>query len=247
MKIIPAIDLIDGKCVRLSQGDYGSKKIYSSNPVEMAQKFEDHGVNYLHIVDLDGAKEKKLINLKTVEAIAKNTRLSVDFGGGIRTEDDLEAAFSAGARKVTLGSVAVQHPEKALQFLEKYGPEKLILGADFENLTIKTSGWLQDSNMDLFAFIQRYFDNGFKEIICTDISKDGMLKGASTEIYTQILQKNKVQLIASGGISSLEDVVKMKEIGCSGTIIGKAIYEDKISLDDLQKLIETFENSAGNA
>ena len=234
MRIIPAIDIIDGKCVRLSKGDYDTKKIYNENPVEVAKEFEYFGIQYLHLVDLDGAKAKKIINQKVIENIAKNTNLIIDFGGGIRSEKDLQKAFDSGAKKVTLGSVAVVNPELCLAWLEKFGAEKLILGADCLDRKIKTSGWLENSETDVVDFIKEYQKKGFKEVVCTDISKDGMLQGPSTALYQEIIENSTIELIASGGISNIEDVQKMKEIGCAGTIIGKAIYEGRISLEDLR-------------
>ena len=234
MRIIPAIDIIDGKCVRLSKGDYETKKIYNENPVEVAKEFEDFGIQYLHLVDLDGAKAKKIINQKVIENIAKNTNLIIDFGGGIRSEEDLQKAFDSGAKKVTLGSVAVVNPELCLAWLEKFGAEKLILGADCLDRKIKTSGWLENSETDVVDFIKEYQKKGFKEVVCTDISKDGMLQGPSTALYQEIIENSTIELIASGGISNIEDVQKMKKIGCAGTIIGKAIYEGRISLEDLR-------------
>ena len=234
MRIIPAIDIIDGKCVRLSKGDYDTKKIYNENPVEVAKEFEDFGIQYLHLVDLDGAKAKKIINQKVIENIAKKTNLIIDFGGGIRSEEDLQKAFDSGAKKVTLGSIAVVNPELCLAWLEKFGAEKLILGADCLDRKIKTSGWLENSETDVVDFIKEYQKKGFKEVVCTDISKDGMLQGPSTALYQEIIENSTIELIASGGISNIEDVQKMKEIGCAGTIIGKAIYEGRISLEDLR-------------
>ena len=234
MRIIPAIDIIDGKCVRLSKGDYDTKKIYNENPVEVAKEFEDFGIQYLHLVDLDGAKAKKIINQKVIESIAKNTNLIIDFGGGIRSEEDLQKAFDSGAKKVTLGSIAVVNPELCLAWLEKFGTEKLILGADCLDRKIKTSGWLENSETDVVDFIKEYQKKGFREVVCTDISKDGMLQGPSTALYQEIIENSTIELIASGGISNIEDVQKMKEIGCAGTIIGKAIYEGRISLEDLR-------------
>ncbi|SDH89031.1 phosphoribosylformimino-5-aminoimidazole carboxamide ribotide isomerase [Chryseobacterium taeanense] len=238
MKIIPAIDIIDGKCVRLSKGDYNTKKIYNENPLEVAKEFEDYGIKYLHLVDLDGAKSKHIVNQKVLEAIAKETSLEIDFGGGLKTQSDIEIAFNSGANQITIGSIAIQNPEFCFDLLEKYGPDKIILGADCENRKIKTSGWLEESTLDVIDFILQYKNKGIKNVICTDISKDGMLQGASDELYREILEKTKVQLIASGGISCIEDVEQMKNIGCSGTIIGKAIYEGKISLTQLQNFIE---------
>lgn len=240
MRIIPAIDIIDGKCVRLSKGDYETKKIYNENPVEVAKEFEDFGIQYLHLVDLDGAKAKKIINQKVIENIAKNTNLIIDFGGGIRSEEDLQKAFDSGAKKVTLGSVAVVNPELCLDWLEKFGAEKLILGADCLDRKIKTSGWLENSETDVVDFIKEYQKKGFREVVCTDISKDGMLQGPSTALYQEIIENSTIELVASGGISNIEDVQKMKEIGCGGTIIGKAIYEGRISLEDLRSTISDF-------
>ncbi|WP_209918032.1 1-(5-phosphoribosyl)-5-[(5-phosphoribosylamino)methylideneamino]imidazole-4-carboxamide isomerase [Chryseobacterium jejuense] len=238
MKIIPAIDIIDGKCVRLSKGDYSTKKIYNEDPVEVAREFEDFGVRFLHLVDLDGAKSKHIVNQKVLEDIAKSTSLHIDFGGGLKTSEDIETAFNSGAQQITLGSIAVQDPKFCLTIIEKYGPEKIILGADCENRKIKTSGWQEESDKDIIDFILEYQKKGIQTTICTDISKDGMLEGPSTELYIEILSKTSLQLVASGGISGIKDVYKMKDIGCSGTIIGKAIYEGKISLQQLQNFIE---------
>jgi phosphoribosylformimino-5-aminoimidazole carboxamide ribotide isomerase len=238
MKIIPAIDIIDGKCVRLSKGDYSTKKIYSENPVEVAKEFESFGLQFLHLVDLDGAKSKQIMNQKLLEKIATETSLHIDFGGGLKTEKDIEIAFNSGAKQITIGSIAIQNPEFCYEIIEKYSSEKIILGADCENRKIKTVGWLEESDQDIIDFILQYQEKNIKNVICTDISKDGMLEGASTELYQEILEKTNINLIASGGISCIEDVFKMKEIGCSGTIIGKAIYENKISLNQLQNFIE---------
>lgn len=238
MKIIPAIDIIDGKCVRLSKGDYDTQKIYNENPLEVAKEFESFGIQYLHLVDLDGAKSKHIVNQKVLETIAKETSLEIDFGGGLKTLEDIEIAFNSGAKQITIGSIAVQDPDFCFDLIEKYGPEKIILGADCENRKIKTSGWLEESQLDVIDFILQYKNKGIKNVICTDISKDGMLQGASDELYREIVEKTAVQLIASGGISCIEDVEQMKKIGCSRTIIGKAIYEGRISLQQLQNFIE---------
>ncbi len=235
MKIIPAIDIIDGKCVRLSKGDYDTKKIYHENPLDIAKEFEAHGIQYLHLVDLDGAKAKTIKNLKTLEILASQTELIIDFGGGIKTRESLETAFNAGANQVTIGSIAVENPQLCEEWIEEFGADKLILGADCLDRKVKTSGWLTDSDVDVLDFIQSYKNKGIKEVICTDISKDGMLKGPSFELYQEILNQSRVSLIASGGISSLQDLVDLKAMGCSGAIIGKAIYEGKISLQELQK------------
>ncbi|MFY1046250.1 1-(5-phosphoribosyl)-5-[(5-phosphoribosylamino)methylideneamino]imidazole-4-carboxamide isomerase [Chryseobacterium sp. GP-SGM7] len=237
MKIIPAIDIIDGKCVRLSKGDYNTKKIYNENPVEVAKEFESFGIKYLHLVDLDGAKSKHIVNQKVLEIIANETSLQIDFGGGLKSFEDIQMAFNFGAKQITIGSIAVQNPEFCFELIEKYGSDKIILGADCENRKIKTSGWLEASNKDVIDFILQYQQKGVKNVICTDISKDGMLEGPSTDLYQEILHQTSVQLIASGGISGIEDIYKMKEIGCSGTIIGKAIYEGRISLKQLQTFV----------
>ena len=234
-KVIPAIDIIDGKCVRLSKGDYDTKKIYHENPLDIAKEYEAHGIQYLHLVDLDGAKAKTIKNLKTLEMLASQTDLIIDFGGGIKTRESLENAFNAGANQVTIGSIAVENSKLCEEWITKFGAEKLILGADCLNRKIKTSGWLTDSDLDVLDFIQSYERKGIKEVICTDISKDGMLQGPSFELYQEILNQSEISLIASGGISSMKDLEDLKEIGCSGAIIGKAIYEGKISLKELQK------------
>lgn len=238
MKIIPAIDIIDGKCVRLSKGDYSTKKIYSVDPVETAREFESYGIQFLHLVDLDGARSKHIVNHKVLENIARETSLYIDFGGGVKTGNDIETAFNSGAKQITLGSIAVQDPEFCIEMIQKYGSEKIILGADCENRKIKTSGWEKESNLDIIDFLLDYKDKGIIQTICTDISKDGMLEGPSTDLYQEILEKTAIKLTASGGISCIEDVHRMKEIGCSGTIIGKAIYEGKITLQQLQDFIE---------
>ncbi|WP_073174461.1 1-(5-phosphoribosyl)-5-[(5-phosphoribosylamino)methylideneamino]imidazole-4-carboxamide isomerase [Chryseobacterium vrystaatense] len=237
MKIIPAIDIIDGKCVRLSKGDYATKKIYSEDPVETAKEFESYGIQFLHLVDLDGARSRHIVNHKVLESIARETSLHIDFGGGLKTGGDIETAFNSGAKQITLGSIAVQDPEFCIEMLEKYGSEKIILGADCENRKIKTSGWLEESSLDIISFLLQYQEKGVIQTICTDISKDGMLQGPSTDLYKEILEKTTVKLTASGGISCMADVFRMKEIGCSGTIIGKAVYEGKIRLKQLQQFI----------
>ncbi|MDV7695853.1 1-(5-phosphoribosyl)-5-[(5-phosphoribosylamino)methylideneamino]imidazole-4-carboxamide isomerase [Chryseobacterium soli] len=237
MKIIPAIDIIDGKCVRLSKGDYNTKKIYNENPLEIAKEFEEYGIQFLHLVDLDGAKSRHIVNQKVLEKIASGTSLQIDFGGGLKSRQDIETAFNSGAKQVTIGSIAVQDPDFCLQIIEEYGAQKIILGADCENRKIKTSGWQEESNIEVISFILEYMKKGIKETICTDISKDGMLAGPSTDLYKDIVEQTSVQLIASGGISSIEDVYTMKETGCSGMIIGKAIYEGKITLQQLQNFI----------
>ncbi|KIA90738.1 1-(5-phosphoribosyl)-5-[(5-phosphoribosylamino)methylideneamino]imidazole-4-carboxamide isomerase [Kaistella jeonii] len=236
MKIIPAIDVIDGKCVRLSKGDYDTKKVYHENPLDIAKEYEANGIQYLHLVDLDGAKAKSIKNLKTLEILASETNLIIDFGGGIKTRESLESAFNAGANQVTIGSIAVENPEVCEEWIKEFG-EKLILGSDCLDRKVKTSGWLEDSKLDVIEFIQSYQKNGIKYVICTDISKDGMLQGPSFELYEEILSQCEISLIASGGISSMKDLEDLKELGCSGAIIGKALYERKISLKELQKFL----------
>lgn len=237
MKIIPAIDIIDGKCVRLTKGDYHTKKIYNQNPLEVAKEFESFGIQFLHLVDLDGAKSRNIVNQKVLENIARETSLQVDFGGGLKSLQDIEIAFNSGAQQITIGSIAVQDSEFCFDLIEKYGSEKIVLGADCYDRKIKTSGWLEESNEDVIDFILQYRKKGVKNVICTDISKDGMLEGPSIDLYKDILNQISVKLTASGGISKMEDVYRMKEIGCSGTIIGKAIYEGRISLKEIQKFI----------
>ena len=240
MRIIPAIDIIEGKCVRLSQGDYSKKTVYSSSPFEMAQRFEDHGINFLHLVDLDGAKSSKIINYKILEQIALKTALNVDFGGGLKSVEDVRIVFESGASQVTLGSIAVSDPDTFIELFQNYGSEKIILGADFLNNKIKTNGWLNDSGNDLIDFLDYHVSKGVKYVIPTDISKDGMLKGPSVDSYKNILKSFKdVCLIASGGISDIKDLEDLKEIGCEGAILGKAIYENKIELKSLMNFINT--------
>ena len=237
MKIIPAIDIFEGKCVRLSKGDYDTKKIYHENPLDIAKEYEANGIQYLHLVDLDGAKAKTIKNLKTLEILASQTNLIIDFGGGIKTRESLESAFSAGANQVTIGSIAVENRELCEEWITQFGAEKLILGADCLDRKVKTSGWLENSDLEVIAFIQSYQKKGLKDVICTDISKDGMLQGPSFELYKEILEQCEVSLIASGGISSMQDLEDLKEHGCSGAIIGKALYEGKITLKELQKFL----------
>ena len=244
MRIIPAIDIIEGKCVRLSKGDYDTKKIYNENPLEVAKSFEDHGIAHLHLVDLDGAKSKHIVNHRILETLASKTNLKIDFGGGLKSDDDLRIAFESGANQVTGGSIAVKEPETFGSWLEQYGSDKIILGADAHHGKIAVSGWLEESNEELIPFIRQYQEKGVNYVICTDISKDGMLQGPSFELYGQILRQTKesgnaqgISLIASGGISSYDELPKLAEIGCEGTIIGKAIYENRISLKQLENFI----------
>jgi len=237
MRIIPAIDLIDGKCVRLTKGDYNTKKIYNENPLDVAKEFEDHGIQYLHLVDLDGAKSKHIVNQKTLELIVSKTNLKIDFGGGIKSDEDVNIAFDCGANQITGGSIAANEPELFLSWLAKYGNKKVILGADCNNRKISTNGWQHTSQLDVIDFIQAYEKKGVVHVICTDIAKDGMLQGSSNELYKEIIAKSKVKLIASGGVSSLQDLVDLKALGCEGAIIGKAIYEGKIALKELISLV----------
>ncbi|MGN7811185.1 1-(5-phosphoribosyl)-5-[(5-phosphoribosylamino)methylideneamino]imidazole-4-carboxamide isomerase [Flavobacterium sp. 22076] len=238
MRIIPAIDIIEGKCVRLSKGDYDTKIIYNENPLEVAKSFEAHGIEYLHLVDLDGAKSSKIVNYKILEQIATQTSLKIDFGGGLKSDDDLRIAFESGANQITGGSIAVKNRAIFEKWISEYGSEKIILGADAKDEKIAVSGWLEESNEDLVPFIQDYQNKGIQYVICTDIAKDGMLQGPSFDLYSKILAEAKgVKLIASGGISTFDELPKLAELGCEGTIIGKAIYEGRITLKQLEDYI----------
>ena len=239
MRLIPAIDIIEGKCVRLSKGDYNTKKIYNENPLEVAKEFEAHGIQYLHLVDLDGAKSKHIVNHKVLESIASKTSLQIDFGGGLKSDKDLHIAFDSGANQITGGSIAVKDRETFLGWLENYGAEKIILGADANNEKVAVSGWQEESDLELIPFVQQYQSEGIQYVICTDISKDGMLQGPAFQMYKKMLSQTKkgLNLIASGGISTFDELPKLAEIGCEGTIIGKAIYEGKISLKQLEHYI----------
>jgi phosphoribosylformimino-5-aminoimidazole carboxamide ribotide isomerase len=238
MRIIPAIDIIDGKCVRLSKGDYTTKKIYNENPLEVAKAFEDAGIRYLHVVDLDGAKAKHIVNHKVLELIASKTNLSIDFGGGLKSNADLEIAFNSGATQITGGSIAVKNPDVFKNWLNTYGAEKIILGADCHHEKIAISGWLEESDLKVIPFIQDYQEKGVSHVICTDIAKDGMLEGPSFKLYERILNETShLKLIASGGISSFNELPKLAQLGCEGVIIGKAIYENRISLKQLEHFI----------
>ena len=249
MRIIPAIDIIDGKCVRLSKGDYNTKKIYNESPLEVAKEFQDAGIEYLHVVDLDGAKAKHIVNHKVLEDIASKTNLKIDFGGGLKTNEDLNIAFNSGASQITGGSIAVKNPEIFQEWLEKFGSEKIILGADCHNENIAISGWLEESDLKVIPFIKDYQKKGVSYVICTDISKDGMLEGPSFDLYKRILSEchtersrninedKPLKLIASGGISTFDELPKLATLGCEGVIIGKAIYENRISLKQLENYI----------
>ena len=238
MRIIPAIDVIEGKCVRLSKGDYNTKKIYNENPLEVAKSFEASGIEYLHVVDLDGAKAKHIVNHKVLEQIATKTNLKIDFGGGLKTNEDLKIAFNSGASQITGGSIAVKNPEIFQEWLIKYGSDKIILGADCNNENIAINGWLEESDLKVIPFINKYQEKGASYVICTDIAKDGMLEGPSFELYDRILKEtSNVKLIASGGISTFNELPKLAQLGCEGVIIGKAIYENRISLKQLENYI----------
>jgi phosphoribosylformimino-5-aminoimidazole carboxamide ribotide isomerase len=237
MTIIPAIDLIDGQCVRLTKGDYDTKKVYNTDPLEVAKHFEENGFTRLHLVDLDGAKAGKVINLSVLESICNNTQLQVDFGGGIKTDEDLEKVLNAGAFQVTIGSLAVKDPAKVKEWISKFGADRIILGADVKDRRIAVSGWLETSAIDLFDFIEDYYSCGIRNVLCTDISKDGMLEGPAFELYSELMKRfTDLKLIASGGVSGIEDVRKLKDLGIPAVVIGKAIYEGRISLRELAVL-----------
>ena len=236
MRIIPAIDIINGKCVRLTKGDYKTQKIYNENPLEVAKYFEDNGIQYLHLVDLDGAKSHEIINHKVLYQIATKTNLKIDFGGGLKQLKDLEIAFENGANQVTGGSIAANNPTEFLEWLKEFGNDKIILGADCLNRKIATEGWLETSELDVIAYISDYVSKGISNVICTDISKDGMLQGTSNELYKQILDETKVNLIASGGVTTIFDLEILTTLGCEGAIIGKAIYEGTIEIENLREL-----------
>lgn len=236
MRLIPAIDIIQGQCVRLSKGDFNTKKVYNLNPLEVAKSFEDNGIKHLHLVDLDGAKSQHIVNYKILESICTKTNLKVDFGGGLKSDDDLRIAFESGAHQITGGSIAVKQPEIFNAWLQDYGTDKIILGADCKDQKIATSGWLETSVLNVISFIKNYEEKGISYVICTDISKDGMLEGTSNELYEKIINETNVKLIASGGVTNIDDLVQLKALGCEGAIIGKAIYEGKITLKQLQVL-----------
>jgi phosphoribosylformimino-5-aminoimidazole carboxamide ribotide isomerase len=236
MRIIIAIDVIGGKCVRLTRGDYSTEKVYNENALEVAKEIEDNGIRYLHLVDLDGAKDKKITNYKVLEQICTKTGLQVDFGGGIRSDRDLEIAFSSGAKQVTAGTVSITSPELFMSWLKKYGNDKIILGADSRNRKIATNGWLEESDEEIIRFLSWYVSRGIKYTICTDVDKDGMLEGPSADLYREIVDSIDVNLIASGGISSIKDIDEIRNIGCEGVIIGKAVYEGRIKLKELRDL-----------
>lgn len=237
MRVIPAIDIIDGKCVRLTQGDYAQKTVYNENPLEVAKEFEDAGLKHLHLVDLDGAKAGKVKNWKVIQSITNHTKLKVDFGGGIKTEEEIKQLFDAGVVQVNLGSIAVKNAPLVEDWIQEYGPEKIILSADVKDEMIAIAGWIENSTIPLIEFIGGWIDNGIRYITCTDIRTDGMLQGPNIELYRKILKSfPSARLIASGGVSSIADVQNLKEINVDGVIVGKAIYEGRISLADLAEI-----------
>jgi len=233
MRIIIAMDIIDGKCVRLTRGDFSAMKSYGGNPVDIARSFEDNGIKYLHLVDLDGAKNKRVTNHRILEKIAYTTNLAIDFSGGLKTDEDLKIAFGSGAHQVTIGSIAVTKPPLFIEWVNRYGNDRIILGADFRERKIVTAAWTEKSDKDIVPFISAYVSAGLKYAICTDVEKDGMMEGPSTEIYREILDSVDINLIASGGISSIKDVEDIKAAGCEGVIVGKAVYEGRIKLNEL--------------
>ena len=238
IELIPAIDIIDGKCVRLSQGDYDKVKEYSASPGDVAKEMEDHGITRLHVVDLDGAKSKHVVNWRTLEQIANATNLVIDFGGGVKTDDDLRIVFDCGAQMVTGGSIAVKEPETFQRWLLKYGAKRIILGADVKDGKVAVSGWLEDSDNELMAFLQHYTQHGVQKVICTEISRDGMLQGPAISLYKDILaQYPDLHLIASGGVSSMDDIEALAEANVPGVIFGKALYEGRITFTDIEKYV----------
>jgi phosphoribosylformimino-5-aminoimidazole carboxamide ribotide isomerase len=237
MRIIPAIDIIEGKCVRLTQGDYAQKKIYNENPLEVAKMFEDAGIKYLHLVDLDGAKSGKIMNAAVLEKLAKNTKLHIDFGGGVKRDEDIEIAFNSGARQVTCGSIAVKEPGTVLEWVRQYGANKLIIGADVKDRHIAVHGWKETTSLDIEDLLHTYIPEGLEYVICTDIATDGMLQGPNFKLYEDLSETfPSIRLIASGGVSSIDDVIRIKKMGLEGIIIGKALYEGRVTLKELMNL-----------
>ena len=236
MKIIPAIDIINGQCVRLSEGDYSTKQVYYVNPLDAAKQFEDAGLEYLHLVDLDGAKAREVKNWDVLKSITANTSLKVDFSGGIKTSEAVERAFDLGVNQVTIGSLAAKNPELFISWIEKFGGDKIILGADVKEEFIATGGWLETTNKHIIDYLAFYIEKGITNVLCTDISKDGMLQGPSIDLYKKILaQFPDLNLIASGGVSGVQDLKDLVEINCGAVVIGKAIYENRIALDELKQ------------
>ena len=239
IKIIPAIDIINGKCVRLTKGDYSTEKVYSENPINIAKSFEDIGIKYLHLVDLEGAKSNKLQNVETLKKISESVNMEIDFGGGIKNDEAIEQAFKNGANAVTVGSIAVKDQELTRKWIDKFGSDKIILGADIKDYKISINGWKKESNFELFDFVNDYITAGIKKIISTDISCDGTLKGPNFQLYKELKEKYPhLEIIASGGISNIDDVRKLNDMGIDGVIIGKAIYENKIKLDELKEFLK---------
>lgn len=238
IELIPAIDIIDGKCVRLTQGDYARQRTYRNDPAEVAREFEDHGLTRLHVVDLDGARSQHVVNARSIERIAAQTRLTIDFGGGIKTDEDLALAFNAGAAMVTVGSLAVTSPATLIRWAEKFGAARFIIGADVKNELISINGWKEEDGQKLLPFIADYAARGFSKVLCTDISRDGMLQGPSVSLYRKVLDAQpSLHLIASGGVSSLQDIDALAEAGVPAVVFGKAIYEGRITLKELEKYV----------
>ena len=238
IRIIPAIDIINGQCVRLTEGDFSQQKTYDSNPVEVAKRFEAQGITHLHLVDLDGARARKPVNLAILEAIAAATKLNIDFGGGIQSQESIEQAFSAGAKQITAGSIAVREPETVIKWLEKYGTDRIIVGADFRDNTISINAWADQSEVTLTDFVSDFLEKGASTFICTDVSKDGKLQGPATATYANLVKDYPgAKIIASGGVTTMQDVAELEAAGLFGAIIGKAIYEGTITLPDLKKYI----------
>lgn len=237
IELIPAIDIIDGKCVRLTQGNYATKKVYNEDPLEVAKMFEDYGIRRLHVVDLDGARQGQIINYKTLEKLAGRTNLIIDFGGGLKRDEDLVIAFESGAQMVTGGSIAVKNPEVFTSWIERFGSDKIILGADAKDKMIAISGWEENTDKELIPFIEEYHNKGITKIICTDISRDGMLQGPATELYKEIREAVPVYVIASGGVSSIEDIEQLAEAEIPAVIFGKAIYEGRLRMEELARFI----------
>lgn len=237
IELIPAIDIIDGKCVRLTQGDYATKKVYNEDPLEVAKLFEDNGMRRLHVVDLDGARQGRIINYRVLERLAVKTGLVIDFGGGLKRNEDLDIAFDCGARMVTGGSIAVKNPEVFTQWIEQYGADRIILGADAKDKRIAISGWEEDTNLELIPFITDYHTKGITKVITTDISRDGMLQGPAVDLYREIQEEVPVYVIASGGVSSVADIAKLEEANIPAVIFGKAIYEGRIQMKELERFL----------
>jgi len=238
IEIIPAIDIMNGKCVRLSQGDFQTQKIYSESPAEVAKQFEEAGIKRLHIVDLDGAKKGSIVNIEVLKNIASQTKLKIDFGGGIKTTSDAEKIFNAGASIINIGSIAIKQPEIVVEWIQKFGAEKILLGADVKNEKIVINGWQQLTDINIIAYLKDWSSKKMNNVFCTDVSKDGLLQGASVNLYRKILEAiSGIHLIASGGVTSIKDIEELEAIGCSGVIIGKALYEGKIKLNELKKFI----------